>query len=498
MTCGDDPRTGIPVPPVVLAPTGGALEIGATRPFVGSGGVPPYSYSATRGTFVDALYAAPGTAGSDTIRVTDTRGAYAETVVTIYDPVVAISPTSLPIGINASFVFSASGGFGEYTSGALRGTMSNLTTYTAPSSVGADTVRVANALGRSAEAIVAVYDPRMDINPINVAVPVNGTRLFSVTGGYGTYTYEATAGTLVEGLFTAPASPTTVTLHVADTLGHFVETTVTVFDPAPTVTSIQPTGGVTTGGTNVVISGSNFAFGDGATVTIGGVACGNATWNTTSISCTTGPGTLGPKDVVVRNASGITGTLESGYTYLAPEAWTTYGATGTPPSSRTRFAHAWSGSALYVWGGLSSGGGAIGNGAVLGANDAWTSLGNAPYSAWDPSGVWTGSKFIVWGGNPGSAPYGTQSGAAYTPGSGWFRISTSGACPSGRTQHSVVWGADRMIIWGGQRLGPGFSDGGRYDPAGDQSSAMAHGADRGACAAQRGVDRDAHDRVPRG
>src|SRR6185437_800060 len=40
--------------------------------------------------------------------------------------------------------------------------------------------------------------------------------------------------------------------------------------PAPTVTGIAPTSGVTTGGTSVTISGTNFV--SGATVSIGGTA----------------------------------------------------------------------------------------------------------------------------------------------------------------------------------------------------------------------------------
>ena len=85
--------------------------------------------------------------------------------------------------------------------------------------------------------------------------------------------------------------------------------------PAPTVTSISPASGPTTGGTGVTITGTGFVT--GATVTIGGTLTTGVTTvvNATSITATTPAGTAGARDVVVTNTDAQSGTLMNGFTY---------------------------------------------------------------------------------------------------------------------------------------------------------------------------------------
>ena len=85
--------------------------------------------------------------------------------------------------------------------------------------------------------------------------------------------------------------------------------------PVPTLTSISPNSGPTTGGTHVTITGNYFAA--GATVKIGGVAATNVTVvSTTSITCTTpAHPAAGAVNVVVANPTGVSGTLTGGFTY---------------------------------------------------------------------------------------------------------------------------------------------------------------------------------------
>ncbi len=88
------------------------------------------------------------------------------------------------------------------------------------------------------------------------------------------------------------------------------------FNPvaAPTLTSLTPDHGLSTGGTRVTLTGANFA--QGATVTFGGVAARDVVVSsTTSLSATTGGHATGRVDVVVRNPDGQTGTLTGGFTY---------------------------------------------------------------------------------------------------------------------------------------------------------------------------------------
>jgi hypothetical protein len=85
----------------------------------------------------------------------------------------------------------------------------------------------------------------------------------------------------------------------------------------PVVSSINPTSGVTNGGTSVTVTGSRFV--NGATLTLGGVAATGVQVNSaTSIVGTTAARTAGQVDVVVRNPNGESGTLTGGFTYTGP------------------------------------------------------------------------------------------------------------------------------------------------------------------------------------
>ena len=85
--------------------------------------------------------------------------------------------------------------------------------------------------------------------------------------------------------------------------------------PAPTVSGINSTTGVTAGGTSVTISGSNFV--SGATVSIGGTAATSVVVTAPgSITAVTGAHALGTVNVMVTNPDTQTGTLTNGFTYV--------------------------------------------------------------------------------------------------------------------------------------------------------------------------------------
>jgi glucose/arabinose dehydrogenase len=88
-------------------------------------------------------------------------------------------------------------------------------------------------------------------------------------------------------------------------------------NPAPTVTAINPTTGVSTGGTTVSITGTGFLA--GASVSFGGIAAtGVALVNSTTISASTPAHAAGAVNVVVTNTDAKSGTLTNGYTYTTP------------------------------------------------------------------------------------------------------------------------------------------------------------------------------------
>ena len=84
--------------------------------------------------------------------------------------------------------------------------------------------------------------------------------------------------------------------------------------PLPTIGSVSPTSGPTTGGTTITIAGTNLT---GATsVTVGGIAATNiVVVSSTSVTATTPAGTAGAKSVAVTTAGG-TATKTSAFTYI--------------------------------------------------------------------------------------------------------------------------------------------------------------------------------------
>ena len=102
----------------------------------------------------------------------------------------------------------------------------------------------------------------------------------------------------------------------------------------PTVTSVLPTTGPTTGGTAVTITGTNFA--SGATVTFGSTAATNVVVvSSTSITATTPAGTAGAVMVTVTNSSGQSGTLATGFTFVAPPTVSSVSPNNGPTSGGT-------------------------------------------------------------------------------------------------------------------------------------------------------------------
>jgi hypothetical protein len=92
------------------------------------------------------------------------------------------------------------------------------------------------------------------------------------------------------------------------------------YNPAPTLTALQPARGSSLGGTTVTLTGSGFFLGNPgpSTVLFGGVpATGIDVLNDASLTCVAPPGTLGATvDVRLSNLSG-TATLVDGFRYVA-------------------------------------------------------------------------------------------------------------------------------------------------------------------------------------
>jgi len=106
--------------------------------------------------------------------------------------------------------------------------------------------------------------------------------------------------------------------------------TYTAVNPAPTVTSISPNSGTSSGGTAVTITGTGFL--SGASVSLAGsAATGVTVVSSTSITAVSAAHAAGTGNVVVTNTDGHSGTLSSGYTYTVSNSAPT--VTSVTPNS---------------------------------------------------------------------------------------------------------------------------------------------------------------------
>jgi hypothetical protein len=176
---------------------------------------------------------------------------------------------------------------------------------------------------------------------ITVSVPGSSTVFPSVLGDY---LVDATAASTVTGMgtnsvtVTVPASipaSTSVTLVINSTLNASAGTYVAVVDtsadtvadtgspftltapPVSTVTAVSPTTGLTSGGTAVTITGTNFL--PGATVKFGTVsATGITVVSATSITATSPANSVGVVDVTVTTGGGTSATSSADqFTYTS-------------------------------------------------------------------------------------------------------------------------------------------------------------------------------------
>ncbi len=151
---------------------------------------------------------------------------------------------------------------------------------------------------------------------ISTVNPVNGAPVTSVKGTLMSYCHQL-GGCSVSNVFHEKSVSLAIWPEIDSAVGQCVFPLTA--NPAPTVTSIAPTSGLTTGGTAVTIAGANFlspasvAFAD-----LGGskAATSVTVVNPTTITATTPAHTVGLMDVVVMNPDQQTGTLRSAYTYI--------------------------------------------------------------------------------------------------------------------------------------------------------------------------------------
>ena len=223
-----------------------------------------------------------------------------------------------------------------------------ITATTPAGSAGAVTVTVTNPGvpgGSLANGFTYVVVPKVSSVSPNTGTTAGGTSV-TITGtnfaAGATVTFGSNAATNV-----VVVSGTQITATTPGGSAGAVTVTVTVNGQAgslangftyvvpPTVTSVSPNTGSTTGGTAVTITGTNFAA--GATVTFGSNAATNiVVVSGTQITATSPAGGAGAVTVTVTNPGVPGGSLANGFTYVvvptvtsvSPNSGTTAGGTG--------------------------------------------------------------------------------------------------------------------------------------------------------------------------
>ncbi len=135
-----------------------------------------------------------------------------------------------------------------------------------------------------------------------------------------------------------------------------------------------------------------------------------------------------------------------------PGVWTNLAA---PSGFSGRMGHVgvWDGQRLIVWGGRSSSGQILGDGAVWDSvTGVWTVLDNtgAPTPRFDAAGAWTGEELVVLGGSTSMVPAGiTATGAAWRPGTGWrpLPVPVDGTA---RSAALSAWTGSSLLVFGGR------------------------------------------------
>jgi len=120
---------------------------------------------------------------------------------------------------------------------------------------------------------------------------------------------------------------------------------------------------------------------------------------------------------------------------------------------------------MIVWGGLTNGNLLNDGGRNNPADNTWIAMSTsgAPSARYNHTAVWTGSEMIVWGGYnyDGSSHYYWSDGGRYNPaGNSWTAMTTTGA-PAASLTWKAVWTGSEMIVWGGASF---FNDTFSYTP----------------------------------
>ncbi|MBI2521823.1 MAG: hypothetical protein HYV97_15515 [Bdellovibrio sp.] len=221
--------------PLTIMPTFKQMFINTEFQFNAQGGTPPYQFSlVSGGGSIEAAgkYLSPGSPGNAVVRVTDSKGAQSDSLVTI-DSELVITPSTKKLNVSTSFTFNVTGGNPPYNFAIASGggSIDANGVFTAPALAGQSIIRVTDNRGIIVNATVDVGAGPV-LSPTSKKIAVSTSFAFSVVGGTPPLIYAVSLGSgSIDGAgnFTAPATPGTSTIRVTDSQGYSSEASIEYF-----------------------------------------------------------------------------------------------------------------------------------------------------------------------------------------------------------------------------------------------------------------------------
>ena len=336
--------------------TGTGFRAGATVTF---GATPATGVTVSSATSILATSPA-GAAGAVNVVVRNTDnqtgtlvGGFTYTAA----PIVSnVAPSSGPVAggtsvtiTGSNFVAGATVRFGvNAATGVVFNSATSLTAVSPAGAAGAVSVTVTNPSTQSgtlALAFTYTQPPAPSVSAVNpTSGPASGGTGITITGlNFQAGATVSIGGTAATGVIVVSATSITAVTpaHAAGTVNVVVTNpgpqsgtlfSGYTFNPAPTVGSVVPNSGPTSGGTVVIVNGTNFQ--SGATILFGSTpATGVVFLSATQYQATTPAQAAGAVSVRVNNPDGQSATLASAFTFVAAPAPTVTSVTpGTGPA----------------------------------------------------------------------------------------------------------------------------------------------------------------------
>jgi hypothetical protein len=219
-----------------ILPPSLAMKIGQKYFFGGQGGLGPYSFKLVVGSgslAASGFYQAPFSPSTEKVRIVDSRGNTAESLVVVFDNLM-VKPQSHGLLVGETKQLEVSGGVPPYLFSIKSGdgTVTASGLFVAPGNPGTSIVNIEDQEKNYVDAVF-ITNPPLEIIPNATNLKANKTFSFAATGGIAPYKFSvlnANGGIInsATGEYTAPSSSGNFQIEVSDAAEHTVMATVSV------------------------------------------------------------------------------------------------------------------------------------------------------------------------------------------------------------------------------------------------------------------------------